>query len=145
MLDAAWLESAAAVTELAAGAPLLVGGRSAGARVACRTSAAVGAVGVVCLAFPLHPPAHPERSRLEELLTPSVPVLVLQGDRDTFGSAGLVEQEAADRPGIQVVPVPGADHGMRVLKASPLPQREVAALVVSTVAAFADRILAAGR
>jgi predicted alpha/beta-hydrolase family hydrolase len=140
-LDAAWRESAAAVLGLAAGAPLLVGGRSAGARVACRTAADVGAVGVVCLAFPLHPPSRPEKSRLEELLQPTVPVLVVQGERDTFGTAQDVEREARDRPRIRVVAMPGADHSMKVLTASPVPQREVSALVSAAVGDFLDEVL----
>jgi predicted alpha/beta-hydrolase family hydrolase len=65
--------------------PLVAGGRSSGARVACRTAAAVGAAGVLCLAFPLHPPGKPERSRLEELDGVPVPTLVVQGERDPFG------------------------------------------------------------
>ena len=64
--------------------PLVVGGRSSGARVACRTARAVGAAGVVALAFPLHPPGRPERSRAAELDT-GLPTLVVNGDRDPFG------------------------------------------------------------
>jgi predicted alpha/beta-hydrolase family hydrolase len=85
-LDAAWL---AVIERLAAdelhGLPLVVGGRSAGARVACRTAEDTGAVGVLCLAFPVHPPGRPERSRLDELDAVSVPTLVVQGARDPFG------------------------------------------------------------
>lgn len=85
-LDAAWV----AVVEhlMATGSiepPLIVGGRSSGARVACRTAAATGASGVVCLAFPLHPPGRPEKSRLAELDAVRVPTLVVQGGRDPFG------------------------------------------------------------
>jgi len=82
-LDAAWL---AVVEQLRGEAPLLVGGRSAGARVACRTAAETGAAGVLCLAFPLHPPGRPEKSRLAELEALDVPVLVVQGERDPFGT-----------------------------------------------------------
>lgn len=64
---------------------LVVGGRSAGARVACRTSAAVAADAVLALAFPLHPPGSPERTRGPELAAVTVPVLVVQGRRDPFG------------------------------------------------------------
>ena len=64
--------------------PLIVGGRSSGARVACRTAAAIGAAGVLALAFPLHPPGRPERSRDSELRT-GVPTFVVNGDRDPFG------------------------------------------------------------
>jgi predicted alpha/beta-hydrolase family hydrolase len=124
------------VRELADGLPLVVGGRSAGARVACRTATELGAAGVVCLAFPLHPPGSPEKSRLQELLEPVVPVLVLQGARDTFGSAETVAEEVAGRPGIRVVEVPGADHGMRVLKGAEVTAGEVRDLLTATVTGF---------
>jgi predicted alpha/beta-hydrolase family hydrolase len=85
-LDAAWL---AVVEHLRAGElaglPLVTGGRSSGARVACRTAAATGAAGVLCLAFPVHPPGRPEKTRLPELAAVRVPVLVVQGESDPFG------------------------------------------------------------
>ena len=85
-LDEAWL---AVVEALDFALPLVTGGRSSGARVACRTAAATGAVGVVCLAFPLQPPARGSGgappSRLPELEDVRVPVLVVQGRNDQFG------------------------------------------------------------
>jgi uncharacterized protein len=85
-LDAAWT---AVIDHLVAdelrGLPLVLGGRSLGARVACRTVEQTGAVAVLCLAFPVHPPGRPESSRLDELEAVTVPVLVVQGDRDPFG------------------------------------------------------------
>ena len=86
-LDTAWT---AVVEQLGAGPleglPLLVGGRSSGARVACRTAGATGAVGVICLAFPLRPPGRPSApSRLPELDAVPVPTLVVQGVGDPFG------------------------------------------------------------
>jgi predicted alpha/beta-hydrolase family hydrolase len=81
-LDAAW---EAVVAALGVDVPLVVGGRSSGARVACRTAAATGARGVLCLAFPVHPPGKPEKTRLDELDAVSVPVLVVQGSSDPFG------------------------------------------------------------
>jgi predicted alpha/beta-hydrolase family hydrolase len=81
-LDTAWVT---VVEALAPSVPLIVGGRSSGARVACRTAAASGAAGVLCLAFPVHPPGKPEKSRLDELDAVSVPVLVVQGESDPFG------------------------------------------------------------
>jgi uncharacterized protein len=81
-LDTAWL---AVVEHMRADLPLLFGGRSSGARVACRTATAGGAAGVLCLAFPVHPPGRPEKDRLAELAAPHVPVLVVQGERDPFG------------------------------------------------------------
>lgn len=85
--DPAWLEIVAAVRRRRGlGAlPLVLGGRSNGARVACRTAAAVGASAVVALAFPLHPPGRPEKTRIAELDGVAVPVLVVQGERDPFG------------------------------------------------------------
>ncbi|HZV27832.1 MAG TPA: alpha/beta family hydrolase [Acidothermaceae bacterium] len=80
-----------------------VGGRSSGARVACRTAGATGVVGILALAFPLHPPGHPEKSRAPELEV-DVPLLVLQGARDPFGGP---DQFPA---GVAVHEVAGADH-----------------------------------
>jgi hypothetical protein len=73
------------IEQLAFEVPLIAGGRSAGARVACRTAAATGATAVLCLAFPVHPPGRPEKSRLEELDAVKAPTLVVQGERDPFG------------------------------------------------------------
>jgi predicted alpha/beta-hydrolase family hydrolase len=107
-LDAAW---SAVVAELRAGPlaglPLVAGGRSSGARVACRTAAATGAAGVLCLAFPLRPPRRSGEapSRLPELEAVPVPVLVVQGARDPFGIPPAA-------PGRDVVQVQ-ADHGLR--------------------------------
>lgn len=101
-LDAAWT----AVLDGLDG-PYVLGGRSAGARVACRTAAACGALGVLALAFPLAPPGRPERSRLAELQAPPVPRLVVQGARDAFGVP-------AAEPGLAVHVVDGADHGFAV-------------------------------
>ena len=102
-LDAAWT---AVVEQLPlAGLPVVAGGRSSGARVACRTAAETGAVAILCLAFPLHPPGRPEKSRLAELDAVAVPTLVVQGERDPFGlpPAG---------PNRAVVTIPGS-HFLR--------------------------------
>jgi uncharacterized protein len=109
-LDAAWT----AVVERLSGAELadlalVAGGRSAGARVACRTAAETGAAAVLCLAFPLHPPGKagdPDKSRQYELDAVEVPVLIVQGDRDAFGMP---------RPGRNqtLVTIPGATHGLK--------------------------------
>lgn len=109
-LDAAWV---AVVRQLAVkelrGLPVVTGGRSSGARVACRTASAVGAIGVLCLAFPLVPPARagrePAPSRLPELEAVTVPMLVVQGTSDRFG----MPPPAARRTVAQV----RGDHSLR--------------------------------
>jgi uncharacterized protein len=105
-LDAAWT---AVVERLRGGEleglPLIAGGRSAGARVACRTAAETGAAGVLCLAFPVHPPGKPESTRLAELDAVQVPVLVVQGTSDPFGMP-------PDAPGRTVVRLSG-NHSLR--------------------------------
>jgi uncharacterized protein len=110
-LDAAWTAVVAELRDDAvAGLPLVVGGRSSGARVACRTAAATGAAGVLCLAFPVHPPGRPEKSRLDELDAVAVPVLVIQGERDPFGMP-------PDAVGRTVVRIAG-DHGLKADRAA---------------------------
>jgi predicted alpha/beta-hydrolase family hydrolase len=103
--DAAWLEIMAALREQWPGLPLVQGGRSNGARVACRTATAAGAVAVVALAFPLHPPGRPAQSRAGELRDAGVPVLVVNGERDPFG---IPSGDDAD----QVVVLPGETHSL---------------------------------
>ena len=108
-LDTAWL---AVVEHLRAGElgdlPLVTGGRSSGARVACRTAAETGAIGVLCLAFPVHPPGKPEKSRLDELDGVAVPALVIQGQADPFGMP-------PEAPGRHVAVVPGTHSFTRPL------------------------------
>ena len=107
-LDAAWTAVVDhLLTGVLHGLPLVVGGRSLGARVACRTAAATGAIGVLCLAFPLQPRRRSGTapSRLPELDAVTVPTLVVQGVRDPFG----IPPATADRT---VAQVPG-DHSLR--------------------------------
>jgi predicted alpha/beta-hydrolase family hydrolase len=112
-LDVAWLAVVTALRGRGRG-PVLVGGRSSGARVACRTAAEVGAVGVVALSFPLHPPGKPEKSRVDELASVLVPVLVVQGDRDPFGNEAEIRSALGSERSSQrvIVSVPG-DHSLR--------------------------------
>lgn len=115
-LDAAWVGVAGALRDTTgpfAGRsrrirdlPLVATGRSSGARVACRTASDCGAAAVLALAFPLHPPGRPDKSRAAELEI-AVPLLVVQGGRDAFG-------KAAEFPsGVRIFEVDGADHGLK--------------------------------
>jgi predicted alpha/beta-hydrolase family hydrolase len=107
--DEAWTEIVAALRAAFPDGPLVQGGRSNGARVACRTAAAVGAAGVLALAYPLHPPGKPANSRVGELREPreaGIPVLVINGERDPFG---VPEAADADR----IVVVPGETHALK--------------------------------
>jgi predicted alpha/beta-hydrolase family hydrolase len=103
-LDAAWLAVVARLRKNLDITALVVGGRSSGARVACRTAVAAGAARILALAFPLHPPGKPDKSRAEELLT-GVPTLVINGDRDAFGVP-------AESPGVQVRVLGGETHAL---------------------------------
>ena len=119
--------------------PLVLGGRSAGARSACRSAHRLGASGVLALAFPLHPPGRPESSRLTELTAVTVPVLVVQGDRDPFGGP---EEFPAETPlGV----VPGGDHGLAVPKRGALTQPDAWGLVVEAVLEFVVREVVGNR
>jgi predicted alpha/beta-hydrolase family hydrolase len=103
-LDAAWLAVVDDLRRRVRFDTLVVGGRSSGARVACRTARQAGAARILALAFPLHPPGRPEKSRAEELDT-GVPTLVLNGDRDAFGVP-------AASPTVIVHVLPGETHAL---------------------------------
>lgn len=139
-LDPAFRSALAEVRRRLPGVPLVTGGRSQGARIACRTADDRGPDGaadliaaVLCLAFPLHPPGRPEKSRLDELLTPDQPVLVCQGSRDSFGTAAELSDQVADADNVTVLEMPGADHSMRRRKSDPLTGAELAQRMVDAV------------
>jgi uncharacterized protein len=103
--DAAWLEIIAALRKANQGVPLVQGGRSNGARLACRTAQAAGAEAVIALAFPLHPPGRPENSRAGELRQAGTDVLVVNGERDPFGIPAASDAS-------RVVVLPGETHSL---------------------------------
>jgi uncharacterized protein len=130
-LDTAWRAVVAALPS--DDGPLLLGGRSAGARVACRTAAALGARGVLALAFPLRPPGRPDRDRMGELLLPSCPRLVVQGERDAFGVP-------APSPQVEVHVVAGADHAFAVRRRDGRTASEVRDELERVVRAWLERV-----
>ncbi|MFI1353772.1 alpha/beta family hydrolase [Streptomyces sp. NPDC020898] len=125
-LDVGWRGIWPALTK--PGLPVIAGGRSAGARVACRTAKELGAVGVLALSFPLHPPGKPEKSRAGELLGAGVPTLVVQGGNDPFGKPDEFPVGAHE-----LVEVPYGDHGFAVPKRAPLGPDEALAIVTGRV------------
>lgn len=136
-LDVAWRAAAEfALAQPWCTGPLFFGGRSAGARVACRTANDFAVAGVVCLAFPLHLPGRPERSRLPELLTPTAPRLVLQGSADSFGGSAELVTAVDGSPGVRVVELGGADHSFRLARGSPGTPAELRTQVLAEVAKF---------
>jgi predicted alpha/beta-hydrolase family hydrolase len=128
-LDAAWTALWPALAGPGPGLPVVAGGRSAGARVACRTAERLGAVAVLALAFPLHPPGRPAASRAAELTAAGavLPLLAVQGGNDPFG------RPAEFPPGHPPVEVPHADHGFAVPKRAPLTQEAALALLTEAV------------
>ncbi|MFF9001680.1 alpha/beta family hydrolase [Streptomyces achromogenes] len=129
-LDTGWRGVWPALTR--PGLPVISGGRSAGARVACRTAAGLGAHAVLALSFPLHPPGKPEKSRAEELLGAGVPTLVVQGGNDPFGKPA--EFPAGD---FDLAEVPGADHGLAVPKRGEITQERALEIVTGAVRQWA--------
>ncbi len=122
-LDAALV---AAYDKLRIRTPLVLGGRSAGARSAARCAKDLGAVGCLALAFPLHPPGRPEKSRLHELRGSQVPTLVVQGEKDTMGRPEAFPDE------MEMAVVPDADHGFKVPKRGTISQDEAMEIVVES-------------
>jgi predicted alpha/beta-hydrolase family hydrolase len=119
--------------------PLVVGGRSAGARAAARTARDLGASGCLALAFPLHPPGRPEKSRLAELEAIPLPTLVIQGENDPFGRP---EEFPADR---DLAVVPGADHSFKVPKRGEISQDEALSIIVEAALEWVVREVVGNR
>ena len=122
-LDPGWQVAVRHVAGQSPDLPLFVGGHSAGARCACRGSANPDLprqAAVLTLSFPLHPPGRPERSRVEELVGVSVPITVVQGERDPFGGSGelvvALPQGWFDHPQRRLVAMEGAGHDLVPLK-----------------------------
>ncbi|MGW6525642.1 alpha/beta hydrolase family protein [Streptomyces sp. NPDC054962] len=125
-LDVGWRGIWPAV--VAPGLPVISGGRSAGARVACRTATELGAHAVLALSFPLHPPGRPEKSRADELLGSGVATLVVQGGNDPFG-----RPDEFPAGGYDLVEVPYGDHGFAVPKRAGVTQEETLEVVTAGV------------
>ncbi|MFJ2175255.1 MULTISPECIES: alpha/beta family hydrolase [unclassified Streptomyces] len=165
-LDTGWRALWPALAGREPGLGLVAGGRSAGARVACRTARELGARAVLALSFPLHPPGRPEKSRAAELLGSGVPTLVVQGGNDPFGKPAEFpapseprKSSASRKPsesgkssvslessvslkssgaGYGLLEVPYGDHSFAVPKRAPLGQDEALETITGGVAAWLD-------
>lgn len=125
-LDVGWRGLWPAVAK--PGLPVIAGGRSAGARVACRTATELGAAAVLALSFPLHPPGKPEKSRAEELLGAGVPTLVVQGGNDPFGKPAEFPDGA-----YELLEVPYGDHGFAIPKRADISEEDAMTLITDGV------------
>lgn len=108
--------------------PLVVGGRSAGARSAARSARTLGATGCLALSFPLHAPGRSEPTRVGELEAVGLPTLVVQGERDPMGTP----EELPDLPRVDLAVVPGGDHGLKVPARGAVTQEEAMGIVVES-------------
>ncbi|WP_405660919.1 alpha/beta family hydrolase [Streptomyces sp. RK9] len=133
-LDVGWRGLWPALTK--PGLPVIAGGRSAGARVACRTAGELGAAAVLALSFPLHPPGKPEKSRADELLGAGVPTLVVQGGNDPFGKPAEFPAGGA----YELVEIPFGDHSFAVPKKADIGQDEAVKRITDAVARWAGML-----
>lgn len=129
----------AAADSLRTQTPLVVGGRSAGARSGARCARRLGARGVLALSFPLHPPGRPEKTRVAELRGAGLPMLVVQGERDPMGRP---EDFPADVRGLSVTVIPEADHGLKVPVRAAVSQAEALGIVVESTLEWLVRDIA---
>lgn len=129
----------AAVNTIRVRSPLVIGGRSAGARAAARCARTLGASGCLALAFPLHPPGKPERSRLDELDGVGLPTLVIQGERDPFGRP---EEFPAWH---DLAVVPGADHSFKVPKRGDVSRDDALGIIVEATLEWIVRAVVGNR
>jgi hypothetical protein len=143
-LDPGWATAVRHVAEAYPYMPLVVGGHSAGARCACRGSANPELPpqhAVLACSFPLHPPGRPEKTRVAELAGVTLPVTVVQGERDTFGGADEVRAALPDgwfdQPQRRLVTLPGAGHDLVPLK-KVMPRAEAMSMIVAAALALVD-------
>lgn len=136
-LDEGWTQLIAGLNE---GPPVILGGRSAGARVAVRTATPSEAIAVVALSFPLHAPGRPEKTRADELLTSQLPTLVVQGTRDPFGSVDEIRAVVGKRKQYTVVSVADADHSFKVPAKSASSTSDALVVVTTAIADFVQAL-----
>lgn len=141
-LDHVALEVVAHLRRRRAGRSLVLGGKSSGGRVACRVAGAAGADAVVALGFPLRPPGRPERSRAAELVDVACPVLVVQGERDAFGTPDDVRAVLPEGSAVSVHSVAGGDHSFVARRADGRTTGECLDEVAGVVDAWVSALLA---
>lgn len=134
-----WLDVIGHVRKTAAGArATFIGGKSMGGRMASLVADEAAAAGLVCLGYPFHPPGKPERLRTEHLADLRTPTLILQGERDTFGTREEVPGYDLSRK-IAVTWLPDGDHSLKPRKSSGHTEAENLAAAVTAIDRFMDR------
>lgn len=118
---------------------LIIGGKSMGGRIASMVADETGVAGLVCLGYPFHPPGKPEKLRTEHLKTLKTPTLILQGERDTFGTKDEVPGYGLSKK-IRVHWLPDGDHSLKPRKASGRTEAENLAEAVAEIVAFAAKV-----
>jgi len=139
LIDEAYRAVLAGLRRRGPSAPFVLGGRSAGARSACRIGAGAGADGILALSFPLLPPGRPEKSRLDELVGAGVPTLVVQGGHDPFGRPEEFPED------VELAVVPAADHAMKVPRSAGLDAADALGLIVEATLEWVVRDIAGNR
>lgn len=118
--------------------PLFIGGKSMGGRIASMVADESGVAGVICLGYPFHPPGKPEKLRTEHLKSVPVPMLIIQGERDPFGTPEEVAGYELAK-GIEFVWVPDGDHSLKPRKKSGHTEEENLALAITSISKFVER------
>ncbi|MEZ4502368.1 MAG: alpha/beta family hydrolase [Dehalococcoidia bacterium] len=136
VLRASWIE---AIEALGGADGLVIGGKSMGGRMASLVADEAGVRGLVCLGYPFHPPGKPERLRTAHLEALRTPALIVQGERDPFGTRADVEGYRL-APGIEVRWLEDGDHSFKPRKASGHTQAEHVRTTAEAVASFVKRL-----
>ena len=139
VLEQAWRDAIAQARTELSGLPLFIGGKSMGGRISSQVAAqgVEGVSGLVFLGYPLHPPGKPEQRRIAHLPSIAVPVLIVQGERDAFGTpAELRPVVETMRGGVTLHVVEGGDHSLAVARSSGTAQKQVYEHVLDTIAAW---------
>jgi predicted alpha/beta-hydrolase family hydrolase len=132
VLKGAWRE---VIEKLGSGPQLVIGGKSMGGRIASMVADECGVRGLVCLGYPFHPPNRPAQLRTAHLAGLRTPTLIMQGERDSFGTPADVAGYTLSKS-IRIEWIPDGDHSFKPQKKSGRTEQQNLALAVSLVSEF---------